>query len=82
MSNYCGVDWAEGHHDIAIVDHEGKLVFKKRIGDDPAGFAQLTQLLADAGDTTRAFSPHSTAAAPRTSPAPKPASCLRSPRHR
>ncbi|MBF6149612.1 IS110 family transposase [Nocardia nova] len=50
MSNYCGVDWAEGHHDIAIVDREGKLVSKKRIGDDPTGFAELTQLLADAGD--------------------------------
>ncbi|MGA4792536.1 IS110 family transposase [Nocardia sp. AB354] len=50
MSNYCGVDWAEGHHDIAIVDREGKLVSKKRIGDDPTGFAELTQMLADAGD--------------------------------
>lgn len=51
MSNYCGVDWAEGHHDIAIVDSDGKLVAKKRITDDPTGFAELTQLLADAGDT-------------------------------
>lgn len=51
MNRYCGVDWAEGHHDVAIVDSEGKLVSKKRIGDDPAGFGELTQLLADAGDT-------------------------------
>ncbi|WP_433192147.1 IS110 family transposase [Nocardia sp. CA-107356] len=51
MSNYCGVDWVEGHHDIAIVDSGGTLVAKKRIGDDPTGFAELTQLLADAGDT-------------------------------
>ncbi|MEU6188115.1 IS110 family transposase [Nocardia sp. NPDC047038] len=51
MNRYCGVDWAEGHHDIAIVDHEGKLVAKRRIGDNPAGFAELTQLLTDAGDT-------------------------------
>ncbi len=51
LNRYCGVDWAEGHHDIAIVDHEGKLVSKKRIGDNPTGFAELTQLLADAGDT-------------------------------
>ncbi|WP_036507593.1 IS110 family transposase [Nocardia aobensis] len=50
MKNYCGVDWAEGHHDIAIVDSDGKLVTKKRIGDDPTGFAELTQLLAEAGD--------------------------------
>jgi hypothetical protein len=23
---YCGIDWAEGHHDIALVDGDGKLV--------------------------------------------------------
>lgn len=51
MNRYCGVDWAEGHHDIAIVDHDGKLVVKKRIADDPTGFAELMGLLADAGDS-------------------------------
>ncbi|MFF0501835.1 hypothetical protein ACFYU5_35990 [Nocardia aobensis] len=47
------------HHDIAIVDHEGKLVAEKRIGDDAAGFAELTQLLADAATpkTTGSRSP-------------------------
>jgi transposase len=51
MSRYCGIDWAEGHHDIAIVDQDGALVSKKRITDDPAGFTALTQLLTDAGDS-------------------------------
>ncbi|MFR9774366.1 IS110 family transposase [Nocardia sp. SC052] len=46
-----GIDWAEGHHDVAIVDSGGKLVAKQRIGDNPTGFAELTQLLADAGDS-------------------------------
>ncbi|WP_063043776.1 IS110 family transposase [Nocardia pseudovaccinii] len=50
MSCSCGIDWAEGHHDIAIVDRDGKLVAKKRISDDPAGFIVLTEMLADAGD--------------------------------
>ncbi|PSR70268.1 IS110 family transposase [Nocardia sp. MDA0666] len=45
------MDCAEGHHDSAIVAPDGTLVAKKRIGDDPTGFAELTQLLADAGDT-------------------------------
>lgn len=54
MHFFCGVDWAEGHHDIAIVDVEGKLIAKRRIGDDPAGFAMLTDLLADAGDSADA----------------------------
>ncbi|MFE9790103.1 IS110 family transposase [Nocardia salmonicida] len=51
MSRYCGIDWAEGHHDVAIVDQDGTLVSKKRIGDDPAGFTALTELLTAAGDT-------------------------------
>lgn len=50
MTCYCGIDWAEGHHDIAIVGGDGKLVADKRIGDDPAGFVTLTGMLADAGD--------------------------------
>ncbi|WP_156425980.1 IS110 family RNA-guided transposase [Nocardia jinanensis] len=45
------MDWAEGHHDVAIVDRDGRLLAKKRIADNPTGFAELTQLLADTGDT-------------------------------
>ena len=51
MNSFCGIDWAEGHHDIAIVDGEGKLVAKKRISDDSAGFTVLTEMLAAAGDS-------------------------------
>ena len=51
MNCYCGIDWAEGHHDVAIVGNDGKLVAKKRIGDDPAGFTALTGMLAEAGDS-------------------------------
>ena len=51
MNCFCGIDWAEGHHDVAIIDGDGKLVAKKRIGDDPAGFTALTGMLADAGDS-------------------------------
>ena len=48
---YCGIDWAENHHDVAVVDVEGKLVAKRRIADSAAGFAELTAILADAGDS-------------------------------
>ena len=51
MRVFCGIDWAEDHHDVAQVDQEGTLIGKRRIGDDAAGFAVLVQLLADAGDT-------------------------------
>jgi hypothetical protein len=47
---FCGIDWAEDHHDIALVDQDGTLLAKRRIGDDAAGFAALLQLLVEAGD--------------------------------
>jgi transposase len=49
----CGIDWSEDHHDVAVVDADGRLVAKRRITDDAAGFAQLLELLellAEAGD--------------------------------
>ena len=48
---FCGIDWAEDHHDVALVDADGKLIGKRRIDDDAAGFALLLQLLAEAGDS-------------------------------
>jgi len=51
MTLFCGIDWAETHHDVAIIDGSGLLVAKKRIGDDPAGFAEFIELLADVGDS-------------------------------
>ncbi len=50
MDTYCGIDWAEGHHDIAIVDQNGKLLARKRISDGPAGLTELLGLLAGHGD--------------------------------
>jgi hypothetical protein len=34
---YCGIDWAEDHHDVALVNDEGRLIAKRRIGDDSVG---------------------------------------------
>jgi transposase len=50
---FCGIDWAEDHHDVALVDAEGRLVAKRRIGDNAAGFATLLQMLAAAGDSSQ-----------------------------
>lgn len=49
---FCGIDWAEGHHDIALVDQEGSQVAQLRISDDSAGFHALMELLAQHGDRT------------------------------
>jgi len=45
---YCGIDWAEAHHDVAVIDDTGRRLSKTRITDDLPGFAALCQLLADA----------------------------------
>ena len=51
MQLYCGIDWATAHHDVAVVDDDGRVVARGRVGNDAAGFAQLLTLLAEAGDS-------------------------------
>ncbi|QUW84029.1 IS110 family transposase [Streptomyces mirabilis] len=51
MKVYCGIDWAERHHDVALVDDSGTLLAKRRITDDAAGYRMLLELLAEHGDT-------------------------------
>ena len=51
MDVYCGIDWAEDHHDIALAGRAGQLLARRRISDDAAGLAQLLALLAEHGDT-------------------------------
>ncbi|HTX94838.1 MAG TPA: IS110 family transposase [Mycobacterium sp.] len=51
MGLYCGIDWASDHHDLAVVDDDGQVVARGRVGNDAAGFAQALTLLAQAGDS-------------------------------
>jgi hypothetical protein len=44
---FCGIDWAERHHDVALVDQIGRVLVSTRIGDDLAGFTRLCGLLAE-----------------------------------
>jgi transposase len=50
MNVFCGIDWAEDHHDIALVDAVGRLLARRRIDDDASGLAALLGLLAEHGD--------------------------------
>ncbi|MFN2477885.1 MAG: IS110 family transposase, partial [Pseudonocardiaceae bacterium] len=50
LTLYCGIDWAEKHHDVALVDDDGQLVARRRITETVEGFAELTTMLAEAGD--------------------------------
>src|SRR5215470_19722970 len=51
MDVFCGIDWAEDHHDIALVNRDGQLLARRRISDDAAGLAQLLGLLSEHGDS-------------------------------
>jgi Transposase len=53
MTVFCGIDWSEDHHQVAVVDTSGHLVAKQRITDDAAGLSQLLGMLAEAGDHTQ-----------------------------
>ncbi|MGA4946917.1 IS110 family transposase [Streptomyces cinereoruber] len=48
---FCGIDWAERTHDVALVDDSGQLLAKRHITDDAAGYRILLDLLAEYGDT-------------------------------
>jgi len=49
MTLTCGVDWAEAHHDIALVDDDGALVASARIDSGAAGFNAMLTLIAEHG---------------------------------
>ena len=57
MDVYCGIDWAEDHHDVALAGPNGNLLARRRISDDAAGLAQLLGLLAEHGDTAEDLIP-------------------------
>lgn len=50
MDIFCGIDWAEDHHDIAVVDRDGQTLAHLRVSDDAAGLARLLDLLGQHGD--------------------------------
>jgi transposase len=50
MTITCGVDWAEQHHDVAVLDHDGQVLARKRIDAGMSGFTELVGLLNDLAD--------------------------------
>jgi transposase len=47
MEITCGIDWAEAHHDVALVDSCAAVVAKKRIDTGADGFGELLALIAE-----------------------------------
>ncbi len=44
---FVGIDWAEAHHDVSLVDEQGTVLGKQRVEDSLAGMGQLQALLAE-----------------------------------
>jgi transposase len=42
---FCGIDWSDDHHDVAVVDDSGVAVAQFQISNDAGGFAQLVETL-------------------------------------
>jgi len=57
MDMFCGIDWSEDHHDVALVDATGQMLAQRRIPHSAAGFVELLDLLAAHGDTAQAQVP-------------------------
>lgn len=49
MSITCGIDWAEAHHDVALLDGDGKVLARHRISTGADGFSALLGLIAEHG---------------------------------
>ena len=42
---YAGIDWAKNHHDVAVIDDQGRQVASRLVAHTPAGLTQLTAFL-------------------------------------
>src|SRR5450432_989900 len=47
---FCGIDWAEDHYDVALVDQAGVVLTERRLDDDSLGYQLLLDRLAQYGD--------------------------------
>jgi hypothetical protein len=43
---FVGVDWAEAHHDVCVMDEEGTVLARKRVADSLSGVRELHALVA------------------------------------
>ncbi len=42
---YAGIDWADEHHEVVVIDAQGQRVSSCRVSHTPDGLAQLTTFL-------------------------------------
>ncbi len=44
---FVGIDWAEAHHDLCVLDPDGRVLGRRRVPDGLAGVAEIHALLAE-----------------------------------
>src|SRR5256886_8237822 len=44
---FVGIDWAEAHHDVCLLDEQGKMLGKRRVSDGLEGVRRLHELVAE-----------------------------------
>lgn len=44
---FVGIDWAEAHHDVCVLDHEGRVLDKGRVPDGVEGIGRLHAIVAE-----------------------------------
>src|SRR3981081_2741252 len=44
---FVGIDWAEAHHDVCVLDEQGKLLAKGRVAEGLEGGRRLHELMAE-----------------------------------
>lgn len=50
MEAFCGIDWADDHHDVAVIDSDGQVLAHRQISDDHTGLQELLEMLGEYGD--------------------------------
>jgi len=45
MTITCGIGWADQHHDVAVLDHDGQSLARRSIDAGMSGFTELVGLL-------------------------------------
>lgn len=48
MALFVGIDWAEDHHDVCVIDPDGQVRAKGRVSNDLSGIAKVHELIASA----------------------------------
>jgi transposase len=44
---FVGIDWAEAHHDVCVLDHEGGVLIKGRVPDGVEGVSRLHAMVSE-----------------------------------